>query len=80
MEIVTIETCKSDKKITYRCTDSNLEKEILEKINRIKKDPKNKEKLYQELQYLLELCDCIDNDDSDDSEYEYKISEVLNIK
>lgn len=43
MKIVTLETCKCDKKITYECTDNNLKKDIKEKMNqiKIKKSKKN---------------------------------------
>lgn len=81
MKIVTLETCKCDKKITYECTDNNLKKDIKEKMNQIKKnqDQKIKEKLLKDLQYLLDLCNCISSDEIE-NEYDYKIINIENIK
>lgn len=78
MKIITLETCKYDKKITYECDDEQLKKEIIIKIKKINKssDLEKKKNLYVELQSLLDLCDCVEAEDIEYG-YDYLINEVI---
>ena len=78
MKIITLETCKCDKKIIYECNDEQLRKEIIMKIEEINKSSNLQEKknLYFDLQSLLYLCNCVEAEDIDYG-YDYIINKII---